>query len=214
MLVSFFLFFSPNERGSVWYNFGRKLFFAVLRDAKIKVSRALEGRGGIFRGGKEESIGKMEFHRWIPRRWNEGEKVAGIFDRQDSREFHFSDVLRTFALRVYRLTDLKRLLRVIREEPPSIRFRGISSLAQPPFYVTIIAPVNSAVPQLFAFLPPPSLCVQTRSTVSCVPSGCKFNKLGRETEKIPLPTKISRRISRDIKRFRRNVDTLERASNI
>lgn len=181
---------------------------------KLRSLELLRGEVEYFGRGKKNRSGKWNFTAGFREGETKGnEKVAGIFDRQDSREFHFSDVLRTFALRVYRLADLKRLLRVIREEPPSIRFRGISSLAQPPFYVTIIAPVNSAVPQLFAFLPPPSLCVQTRSTVSCVPSGCKFNKLGRETEKIPLPTKISPRISRDIKRFRRNVDTLERASN-
>lgn len=76
---SFFFFFSSNELGgSVWYNFDRKLFFAVLRDAKIKVS--VEGGMEYFGRGRERRIDRarskwnfpfefpqMEFHRWIPR---------------------------------------------------------------------------------------------------------------------------------------------------
>lgn len=170
----FFFFFSSNELGgSVWYNFDRKLFFETRKlRSLLREGWNISGGGGEGKKNRSGEIGKMEFPVRISPNGispldstnggNEGEKLAGIFDHDDPPEFHFSEnVVRTFAPRAYWLTVANRF-RCYGLLGRAIRFRGISSPAQPPFYVTIIAPVNSAVPQLFAFLPPPCIIrVQT-----------------------------------------------------
>lgn len=129
----FFFFFSSNELGgSVWYNFDRKLFFAVLRDAKIKVS--VEGGMEYFggrRGGKEESIGRdrengisrSNFPKWnftvgFHERWERRREAGRYFRSRRSSRVSFlrkrSSHFRAPRLLIDRGEQIP-LLRVIRE---------------------------------------------------------------------------------------------------
>lgn len=217
----FFFFFSSNELGgSVWYNFDRKCCFSQFYETRklrslLREGWNISGGGGEGKKNRSGEIGKMEFPVRISPNGispldstnggNEGEKLAGIFDHDDPPEFHFSEnVVRTFAPRAYWLTVANRF-RCYGLLGRAIRFRGISSPAQPPFYVTIIASVNSAVPQLFA----PSPLYYTRPNVpqsrafqTAVNLTSSVGKRGR----FPPPNfeNLSKKISgdqRDIKRF-------------
>lgn len=127
----FFFFFSSNELGgSVWYNFDRKLFFAVLRDAKIKVS-AEGGMEYFGRGGKEESIGRdrengisrSNFPKWnftvgFHERWERRREAGRYFRSRRSSRVSFlrkrSSHFRAPRLLIDRGEQIP-LLRVIRE---------------------------------------------------------------------------------------------------